>query len=284
MQASKFVICLFAIILFSSFYQPSEAKLRYRWRLIARNGRQMMISYYEQFVSRATVLGGVASAVENLPNEDRVEFFRNDMTGEFYWTLKAGNGQIIGVSGRSYPDLDAAKDGYSNAVVYVDSPIQTPEDQITNPKWEIYAIDEKCERFDGYNSTAGPYEEYDYCWYLGAPGKTCDQVCKGLSGGINLALDATNIYPDTSCTSFPKEKDLSVFFFENGNPGIWNKPIKAPAYWGYGYGYQEGTSSQYPGAYYGKCTSSSKRTDNGVKPGTKNDDKYRSLICPCYSL
>ncbi len=117
---------------------------------------------------------------------------------------------------------------------------------------------------------AGPHAQYGFCWYLGQPGKSCDQVCSAV-GGSNLAYSAEGEWSD-NCSA-PDTDDISTWFYNNGNAAGWSS-TGATGYHTLGYGY---TGSQY----YGKCSAGTS-TGNGAYPGDSNGDSTRSVVCACF--
>jgi cysteine-rich repeat protein len=128
-----------------------------------------------------------------------------------------------------------------------------------------------CAPATALETIGGPHRQYGYCWYLGAAGLTCDQVCAGL-GGSNLASSAATSFPD-SCSG-PTPDDISTWFYENGNPAGWSS-IGATGYKTLGFGY-------VGFAYYGKCASGT-TLGHGTFPGDPNNNLLRTLVCPCSS-
>ena len=118
---------------------------------------------------------------------------------------------------------------------------------------------------------SGAHEAYGYCWLLGRPGQTCDDVCAD-AGGSNLANAASVAFSD-SCSS-PSGGDVSTWFYTHGNPAGWSG-TGATGYHTLGYGY---TGS----SYYGKCAGGT-ATGHGTFPGDPNRDSRRSVVCPCFA-
>lgn len=114
--------------------------------------------------------------------------------------------------------------------------------------------------------------DYGFCWYLGADGKTCDEVCSA-AGGSNLAYSADSAWSD-NCSA-PDSDDISTWFFNNGDAGGWGYASTGTAYHTLGYGYRGS-------GYYGKCSAGT-NTDNGTYPGESNGTSSRSLVCPCFT-
>ncbi len=117
-------------------------------------------------------------------------------------------------------------------------------------------------------------ELHGFCWYLGRPGETCDDVCAG-AGGTNLAASAETSFAD-SC-SYPGASDVTTWFFNNGNPAGWTGVGGGTNGHGYGYGYSGG----YGWGYYGKCVAGSSNT-LGTYPGESNSVAYRTTVCACF--
>ncbi|MBM3784100.1 MAG: DUF1508 domain-containing protein [Acidobacteria bacterium] len=65
------------------------------FNLKARNGEVLLTS--EMYKAKASALNGIASVQANAPNEARYSK-QTSKTGKFYFTLKAGNNQVIGNS------------------------------------------------------------------------------------------------------------------------------------------------------------------------------------------
>jgi len=117
-------------------------------------------------------------------------------------------------------------------------------------------------------------EMYGFCWYLGHPGETCDDVCSS-AGGTNLANSAESSFSD-SCSS-PGSGDITTWFYNNGNPAGWQRVGGATSGHGYGYGYSGGTGY----GYYGKCVTGTSNT-LGTYPGESNTNAHRTTVCPCF--
>lgn len=131
---------------------------------------------------------------------------------------------------------------------------------------------------DGAGSSTYAYsltaEMYGFCWYLGRPGETCDDVCAG-AGGTNLAVAAESSFAD-SCSS-PSSGDITTWFYNNGNPAGWTRVGGGTSGHGFGYGYSGGTGY----GYYGKCVSGSSTT-LGTYPGEPNTNAHRTTVCACF--
>ena len=73
----------------------SEKTGEYHFRLKAKNGEIILAS--EGYLAKAAAENGIASVVKNAQDEDKFER-REAKNGQYYFVLKAGNGQVIGVS------------------------------------------------------------------------------------------------------------------------------------------------------------------------------------------
>ncbi|MBX3231835.1 MAG: YegP family protein [Labilithrix sp.] len=67
----------------------------YYFRLIAGNGEIILRS--EGYTTRQSAEKGIASVIENAPDARNIEQ-REAKDGSFYFVVKAGNGEVIGVS------------------------------------------------------------------------------------------------------------------------------------------------------------------------------------------
>ncbi|MBU1245283.1 hypothetical protein KKD52_18320, partial [Myxococcota bacterium] len=117
---------------------------------------------------------------------------------------------------------------------------------------------------------AGPFQQYGFCWYLGAAGQSCDQVCAALRG-TNLANAAASAWPD-HCGGAGSD-DISYWYYHNGNAAGWGLNTGSTGYKTLGYGY----TGNY---WYGKCASGTSM-NHGTFPGDPNDNSSRALVCPC---
>ncbi len=117
-------------------------------------------------------------------------------------------------------------------------------------------------------------ELYGFCWYLGHPGETCDDVCAS-AGGSNLSVAASSSFPD-SC-SIASSTDITTWFFSNGNPAGWRSTGGGTNGKGFGYGYSGGTGY----GYYGKCIAGTAAVI-GTFPGDANSNANRTTVCPCF--
>lgn len=68
---------------------------QFRFRLLAINGENILHS--ESYVTRQGCLNGIRSVKANSPIDSRYNR-RNASNGQFYFVLKASNGEIIGTS------------------------------------------------------------------------------------------------------------------------------------------------------------------------------------------
>jgi len=76
-------------------FQIYNSGSEYRYRLRARNGE--IILHGEGYSSKQGCLNGVASVKSNAPHDSRYDR-RVATNGQFYFVLKAANGEIIGNS------------------------------------------------------------------------------------------------------------------------------------------------------------------------------------------
>jgi hypothetical protein len=128
-----------------------------------------------------------------------------------------------------------------------------------------------CPSVVGTEVVGVPDFAYGFCFYLTAPGRTCDQACASL-GGTNLAEQAATAFPD-SCSA-PGAADISTWFLQNGNPGSWGGTPVATLRRTLGHGYTAAT-------YAGKCSAGAQPTA-GTFPGNANDSPERNLVCACF--
>jgi uncharacterized protein YegP (UPF0339 family) len=68
---------------------------KYFFSLLAGNGQKILAS--EMYESRASALGGIDAVKKNAPDDSRYDRLVGK-DGSPYFTLKAGNGQVIGSS------------------------------------------------------------------------------------------------------------------------------------------------------------------------------------------
>lgn len=76
-------------------FQIYKSGSEFRYRLKARNGE--IILHGEGYNSKQGCLNGIRSVKENAPIDERYER-KTSSDGQFYFVLKAGNGEPIGVS------------------------------------------------------------------------------------------------------------------------------------------------------------------------------------------
>ena len=95
----------------------------YRFRLIAVNGEQILRS--EGYTTRQNCEKGIASVKTNAPYDERYER-KTATNGQYYFVLKAKNGEVIGVS-----EMYVAEAGRENGINAVkrDAPIAPIEDK-----------------------------------------------------------------------------------------------------------------------------------------------------------
>lgn len=84
---------------------------QYRFNLKAENGEKILHS--EGYVTSSGCDTGIASVKKNSPIDDRYDR-RNSTDGQYYFVLKAANGEIIGTS-ETYT-TSASRDNGINAV------------------------------------------------------------------------------------------------------------------------------------------------------------------------
>ena len=103
-------------------YQGNDiGEQRWRWRLLDNNGKNIGRSE-EAFVKGSIVpsIKRLKSEVDKAPvahdesikDEDkgyRFEYFKSEKDNQWYWRLKAGNHEIMAISGEGFPDEDEAK-------------------------------------------------------------------------------------------------------------------------------------------------------------------------------
>ncbi len=88
----------------------TDAKGEFRFRLKAGNGEIILTG--ESYKQRAGVDTGIESVRKNSQVDTHFEL-KTDAKGKPYFNLKAGNGEIIGVS-ESYSSEDACKNGMAS--------------------------------------------------------------------------------------------------------------------------------------------------------------------------
>lgn len=76
-------------------FQIYKSGSEFRYRLKARNGEIILSG--EGYTSKQGCLNGISSVKENSPLDSRYDR-KIAVNGQFYFTLKAANGEIIGVS------------------------------------------------------------------------------------------------------------------------------------------------------------------------------------------
>ncbi len=80
----------------SGWYElGTNARGQYSFVLKAANTQTILHS--EQYESKAAALNGIASVQTNAPLEERYDL-KSASDGRVYFTLRAGNGQVIGTS------------------------------------------------------------------------------------------------------------------------------------------------------------------------------------------
>ncbi|WP_409029378.1 YegP family protein [Gracilimonas sediminicola] len=94
----------------------SSANQQYYFRLKAKNGENILSG--EGYTSKKSCLNGIQSVKTNSPYDSRYED-RKSVNGQYYFNLKASNGEIIGTS-EMYTTSSARDNG--KAAVKRDAP------------------------------------------------------------------------------------------------------------------------------------------------------------------
>jgi hypothetical protein len=89
----------------------SEKSEEYYFRLKAKNGQVIMTS--QGYANKSGAQNGIESVKKNAADEARFEK-KTATNGKFYFSLKAGNGQVIGSS-----QMYAAESGRDNGIASV---------------------------------------------------------------------------------------------------------------------------------------------------------------------
>jgi uncharacterized protein YegP (UPF0339 family) len=105
------------------FVLKKAANEQFMFNLKAGNGEVILTS--ELYTSKAGAENGIASVKENAPNDDRYDR-RTSSSGQPYFVLKAGNGEIIGRS-EMYSSTSAMENGIES--VKTNAPGAETEDQ-----------------------------------------------------------------------------------------------------------------------------------------------------------
>jgi uncharacterized protein YegP (UPF0339 family) len=105
------------------FVLKKAANEQFMFNLKAGNGEVILTS--ELYTSKAGAQNGIASVKENAPNDDRYDR-RTSSSGQPYFVLKAGNGEIIGRS-EMYSSTSAMENGIES--VKTNAPGAETEDQ-----------------------------------------------------------------------------------------------------------------------------------------------------------
>tara|TARA_R110002167_G_scaffold79830_5_gene219865 strand:- start:4245 stop:4586 length:342 start_codon:yes stop_codon:yes gene_type:complete len=90
-------------------FQIYKSGTEFRYRLRARNGE--IILHGEGYTSKQGCLNGIDSVKRNSPNDERYDR-KNATNGQYYFVLKALNGEPIGVS-ETYTTVSARENGIS---------------------------------------------------------------------------------------------------------------------------------------------------------------------------
>ncbi|MCG2612742.1 YegP family protein [Terrimonas sp. NA20] len=85
----------------------SEKNSEYYFRLKAANGKIILSS--EGYKAKYSCENGIASVKNNAPHDARYDK-KTNKAGQYYFNLKAGNGEIIGTS-ESYTTADSRDQG-----------------------------------------------------------------------------------------------------------------------------------------------------------------------------
>lgn len=88
-------------------FQVYKSGTEYRYRLRARNGE--IILHGEGYTSKQNCLNGIDSVKRNSPLDERYER-KTAVNGQYYFVLKASNGEPIGVS-ETYTTTSARENG-----------------------------------------------------------------------------------------------------------------------------------------------------------------------------
>jgi len=88
-------------------FQIYKSGTEYRYRLKARNGE--IILHGEGYTSKQNCLNGIDSVKRNSPLDERYER-KTAVNGQYYFVLKASNGEPIGVS-ETYTSTTACENG-----------------------------------------------------------------------------------------------------------------------------------------------------------------------------
>ena len=85
----------------------STANYQYFYRLKARNGENILNG--EGYTTKQSCLSAIASVKINAPYDSRYER-RVANNGQYYFVLKAGNGEVIGI-GETYTTIQNRENG-----------------------------------------------------------------------------------------------------------------------------------------------------------------------------
>ncbi|CAN7472367.1 YegP family protein [Polaromonas sp. LjRoot131] len=83
---------------------------KYFFSLLAGNGQKILAS--EMYETKASAVNGIESVKKNAPDDSRYDRLEGK-DGSPYFTLKAGNGQVIGVS-EMYSSASARDNGIAS--------------------------------------------------------------------------------------------------------------------------------------------------------------------------
>lgn len=98
----------------------SEKTSKFHFRMKAGNGEIILQS--QAYADKPGALNGIESVKKNGTSEDNFEF-KEASNGKGYFTLKAGNGQIVGQS-QQYKTQSGLKNGIQSIIKNADSEVK----------------------------------------------------------------------------------------------------------------------------------------------------------------
>jgi uncharacterized protein YegP (UPF0339 family) len=98
----------------ATFEKYTSANGEFRFRLKASNGQKILAG--EGYKSKAARDNGIESVKKNSQEESRFDLKQNK-AGDWYFNLKATNGQVIGTS-ESYSSESSAKGGVKSVMTH----------------------------------------------------------------------------------------------------------------------------------------------------------------------
>ncbi|MEM7368519.1 MAG: YegP family protein [Bacteroidota bacterium] len=98
----------------------SEKSQEYYFRLKAKNGQVILTS--QGYANKAGAQNGIESVRKNAGNEDRFEK-KTSTNDKFYFSLKAGNGQVIG-SSQMYKSASGRDNGIASVAQNADGDVK----------------------------------------------------------------------------------------------------------------------------------------------------------------